>query len=381
LDLGPVLGPHELVARALDPGGKELARARQWINMPRPPAEAEILLERDKTGRAAVARIAWQSLTGEQPVKVDVSFDGRPLKMDVLRRVSIPSYAPEVSHVLTVELEFESGIKSRDDVAIGGSAGEEARSELTAVPVRLSGKRRLEPAAFSGMLRARGKTLRVVEAEEGGATLWIVRDDSAVEASERLRNLEGSPFRFPPMSTALALKKDDAVHFLWPRPQAFPNASVPTALFPSTEGFGRSEGGLAYLLSHVANPSPSSIFPMYADGVAVAGLNAFESFGRRAVLLVLGETSEDASTYGAGNVRRYLELLRVPLFVWTLREVSPDFSPWGRIEAVGTARGARAAYARLRASLESQRILWVEGRYLPQDIELAEGAEGIELVR
>lgn len=376
-----MLAPHELVARALDPGGKELARARQWINMPRPPAEAEILLERDKTGRATAARIAWQILTGEQPVKVDVSFDGRPLKMDALRRVAIPPYAPEVSHVLTVELEFESGMKSRDDVAIGGSAGEEAKSELTAVPVRLAGKRRLEPAAFSGLLRARGKTLRVVEAEEGGATLWIVRDDSAVEASGRLQNLEGSPFRFPPLSTALELKKDDAVHFLWPRPQAFPMASVPTQLFPSTEGFGRGDGGLAYLLSHVANPSPSSIFPMYADGVAVAGLNAFESFGRRAVLLVLGETNEDASTYGAGNVRRYLELLRVPLFVWTLRETAPDVSPWGRMDAVGTSRGARSAYARLRASLESQRIVWVEGRYLPQEIELAEGAEGIELVR
>jgi hypothetical protein len=115
--------------------------------------------------------------------------------------------------------------------------------------------------------------------------------------------------------------------------------------------------------------------------VAVAGLNAFESFGRRAVLLVLGETNEDASTYGAGNVRRYLELLRVPLFVWMLRETAPDVSKWGRMDAVGTGRGARAAYARLRASLESQRILWVEGRYLPQEIELAEGAEGIELVR
>jgi hypothetical protein len=382
MDLGPTLAPHELVARALDPGGRELARARQWINMPRPPAEAEILLERDKARRATLARIAWQSLTGEQPVKVEVSFDGRPLKMDALRRVAIPSYAPEVSHVLTVELEFESGIKSRDDVALGGGAGEEARSELTAVPIRLAERRRLEPSAFSGTLRARGKILRVVEAEEGGATLWVVRDDSAVEANGRLRNLEGSPIRFPPLvSTTLALKKDDAVHFLWPRPQAFPNASVPTQLFPSTESFGHSDGGLAYLLSHVANPSPSSIFPMYADGVAVAGLNAFESFGRRAVLLVLGETSEDASTYGAGNVRRYLELLRVPLFVWTLRDVPPDFSPWGRMEAIGTSRGARTAYARLRASLESQRILWVEGRYLPQEIELAEGAEGIELVR
>jgi len=348
--------------------------------MPRPPAEAEILLERDKSGRATAARVAWQSLTGEEPVQVAVSFDGRPLRFEASRRVAIPAYAPEVSHVLTVELEFEGGMKSRDDVAVGGGAGEQAQSELTAVPIRVAGKRKLEPASFSGLLRARGKTLRVVQAEEGGATLWIVRDDSSVEANGRLKGLQHS-FGFPPSPPGLPLKKDDAVHFLWPRPEPFPNASVPTALFPSTDGFGRSDGGLAYLLSHVANPSPSSIFPMYADAIAVGGLNAFASYGRRAVLLVLGDTIEDASTYAATNVRRYLQLLRVPFFVWTLRDVAPDHSPWGTVAAVGTGRGARDAYARLRASLDSQRIVWVEGRFLPQEIELADGSEGIELVR
>ena len=120
---------------------------------------------------------------------------------------------------------------------------------------------------------------------------------------------------------------------------------------------------------------------MYADAVAVAGLNAFESFGRRAVLLVLGRSAEDASTYTPAVVRRYLDLLRVPLFVWTLEDAAPERSPWGEVAAVGTRSSLRAAYARLRDSLDSQRILWVEGRYLPQEIELEPGASGIELVR
>ena len=118
---------------------------------------------------------------------------------------------------------------------------------------------------------------------------------------------------------------------------------------------------------------------MYADAVAVAGLNAFESFGRRAVLLVLGSVAEDASTYRPAVVRRYLDLLRVPLFVWTLEDRPPASSPWGEVagrDSLGLARGLRPD----RESLDSQRVLWVEGRYLPQEIELAGGANGVELV-
>jgi hypothetical protein len=343
--------------------------------MPRPPAEAGILLERDAQGRAVAARIAWQNVMGEDPQRVAVSFDGRPLALDALGRVKIPPHASEVVHVVTVELDFPSGLQSRDDVAFGGAAGGEAQSELTAVPIRMTKKRKLTPAAFRGVLRARGggAPLRIVTAEEGPASLWIVRDESATETYGKLSGLGEGP-RAP---AALPLSKSDEVSFLWPRPKAFSGRS----LFPSAGGLGRDDGGLTFLLAHVANPSPEGLFPMYADAVAVAGLNAFESFGRRAVLLVLGRSSPDASTYRPAVVKRYLDLLRVPLFVWSLEDKPPEGSPWGEVAAVGTRGGLRTAYARLRETLDSQRVLWIEGRYLPQEIELADGATGIELVR
>ncbi len=377
IDLGPQLAPHELVARALDPEGKEVTRARQWINMPRPPAEAGILLERDAEGRAVAARIAWQNVMGEEPVRVTVSFDGRPLPLDALGRVRIPPHASEVVHVVTVELDFESGLRSRDDVAFGGGAGDAAQSELTAVPIRMTKKRKLAPAAFQGVLRVGGTPLRIATAEEGPASLWIVRDESATEAYGKLSGLGEGP-RAP---AALPLAKADEVSFLWPRARAVRAGSVPTALFPSAGGLGRADGGLTFLLSHIANASPEGLFPMYADAVAVSGLNAFESFGRRAVLLVLGRSAEDASTYKPAVVRRYLELLRVPLFVWSLEDRPPEGSPWGNVDAVGTRSGLRSAYARLRETLDAQRVLWIEGRYLPQEIELAPGVSGVELVR
>jgi len=364
--------PHELVARALDQSGGELARARQWINMPRPPAEAGILLERDAEGRAVAAGVTWQNVMGEEPQHVTVSFDGRPIPMDALRRVQIPPHSTELVHVVTVELDFPSGLRSRDDVAFGGAAGGEAQSELTAVPIRMTKKRKLNPEAFQGVLRAGEKPLRVATAEEGPASLWIVRDESATEAYGKLSGLGAGPLA----PAALPLEKADEVSFLWPRPRALRGS----ALFPSAGGLTRANGGLTFLLSHVSNPTPEGLFPMYADAVAVAGLNAFESFGRRAVLLVLGHAAADVSTYRPEVVKKYLAMLRVPLFVWSLEEEPPADSPWGEVAAVGTRSSLRAAYARLRDTLDTQRILWAQGRYLPQEIQLVPGTTGIELV-
>jgi len=388
IDLGPGLAPHELVARALDERGGELARARQWINMPRPPAEAEILLERDREGRVAAARIAWQSLMGEEPTRVSVSFDGRQLPLDAARRVTIPSHAQDVAHVVTVELDFESGVHSRDDVAFGGAAGEQAQSELTAVPIRTRKKSsRVDPAALQGLFRGdpASGALRVAAAERGGASIWIVRDDNAGETYSRLKDSSIFGGGFAP--SALALRKNDAVQFVWPRARAYGASGLPTALFPSSEGFSRSDGGFAYLLTHVANPEPAGIFPMYADAVAVAGVNAFASFARRAVVLVLGKEAQDASTHTPRAVRRYLEALRVPLFVWSLEGAgtggaAPPGSPWGEVVPVATRPQLRAAYSRLRESLDSQAVVWVEGRLLPQQIALApeSAAAGVELL-
>ncbi len=340
--------------------------------MPRPPAEAGILLERDAEGRAVAALVTWQNVMGEEPQRVTVSFDGRPIAMDALRRVQIPPHSSEVVHVVTVELDFPSGLRSRDDVAFGGATGGEAQSELTAVPIRMTKKRKLKPEAFQGVLRAGEKPLRVATAEEGPASLWIVRDESATEAYGKLSGLGAGP-RAP---AALPLEKADEVSFLWPRPRAFRGS----ALFPSAGGMTRADGGLTFLLSHVSNPTPEGLFPMYADAVAVAGLNAFESFGRRAVLLVLGRVTEDTSTYRPAVVRRTSISCGFPSSSGRWKTAA------GRLP-LGRGRGGRDALGLTRGLRPNPRkprhpeILWVEGRYLPQEIQLAGGANGIELVR
>ena len=143
----------------------------------------------------------------------------------------------------------------------------------------------------------------------------------------------------------------------------------------------RKDGGLAFLLEHIANTEPAGLFPMYTDAVAVAGLNAFESFGRRAVLLVLGRILAGPLDLQAGGRP---PVPRAPPRA-ALRLVPRNGGVRGF--ALGPRRRSRheprlrAAYERLRSALDSQAIVWVEGRLLPQEIEIAPSGSGVELVR
>src|SRR6266542_557516 len=120
VDFGPELAPHELVARALDAEGKEIGIERQLVNLPRPPAEVEVLLERDAKGRPVAARFSGQSLIASRPARVTVTFDGRPLQPGESDRVALPDYDADARHLLSVELEFSSAVRSKTDVVFGG---------------------------------------------------------------------------------------------------------------------------------------------------------------------------------------------------------------------------------------------------------------------
>src|SRR5947199_6289537 len=89
IDLGPDLLPHQLVARALDAQGKEIASATQWINLPRPPAEVQIVLESDGQRAPRTARLTWQSVNGVKPTSGDLTVDGEPLAVDGSGRAAL----------------------------------------------------------------------------------------------------------------------------------------------------------------------------------------------------------------------------------------------------------------------------------------------------
>ena len=397
IDFGPSLMPHELVARALDAQGQEIGRARQWVNLPRPSAEVEILLENGAAGRPVAARLTWQSVTGESPSVIGVTFDGKPLALEAGGRVRLPAWDPATGHVLSAELRFAGALTARRDVVFGGPWGDEVSTELTAVPVRPRSGKELPPAErMEGWFRAGGRPAAVAAVEEGPAELLVVRDLGLRNSLDRLL-AGGSPAR-PTLNMRssvdqrsdehrryqMTLDKESTVRFIVPVARSVPGAHLPADLFGQSREIHAREGGLLYLLARFipldeGKPQQQRL----ADAVAVAGLQTLNGNHRRAVLLVLSEKPSDASLSDPALVRRYLETIRVPLFVWTLGgPESPAAAAWKGAEKVAPVGRMRKAFSRLEDDLDSQRIVWIEGRHLPQSIEIsAEAAAVLELVR
>lgn len=395
IDFGAEPLPHELVARALDKEGKEMGIARQFVNLPRPPAEVEVLLERDAKGRPVAARFSGQSLIASRPARVTVTLDGRSLELEESNRVALPEYDADARHLLSVELEFSSAVRSRTDVAFGGAGSNVASSELTAVAVRSSAPGRvLEAGDLEGALVREGHPLTVVAVEQGPALACIVRGPSVAPALKALgaggrtiwipqgrgRNLP--QFDRDASRARAALEKDDLLRFVWPMPR-FPAESPGAQLFDRSRDFHGADGGLPWLLTRVEHPEQHPPEVRLADAAAVAGLEAAASGGRRAVVLVLGEEKSDPSRHSPASVRRYLEAIRVPFFVWSLKSLAtqPLAKAWGAVEDVSSASRIERAVEKLKAELASQRIVWVQGRYLPQEIALSGRVGDLELVR
>lgn len=389
IDFGDTLEPHELVARALDEKGSEIGLARQWLNLPRSPAEVDVLLESGPKGNPVAARLTWRSLTGESPTAIGVTFDGRPLVVGENGRVVFPSYDPAVSHVLTTEVRFPRGVTAREDAAFGGEWGSEISMELTAVPVRLrKGKRLPPPERLQGWFLAGGRPLPVAALEQGPAQLLVVTDLTAIprlqklESSGRSRSVYTEAQRNPEYRRFhMTLGEGDEIRFLSPLSREFSSPGMKAELFDSSREYTPKDGGLLWLLTHFLPDAEASAKQRLADAAAVAGLQALYGSRRRAVLLVLGEEPVDASQSAPALARRYLESIRVPLHVWSLGS-SEAASAWGSVQDVSSLNKMRKAFSALEEELEAQHIVLVEGRHLPQSITLSPAAaEVLELVR
>jgi len=394
VDLGRELAPHELVARAFDSDGHELARARQWLNVPRPPAEVSLLLERNSEGRGVAVRLAWQSLLGTSPLRIAVTFDGKPLDVRNPSRIRLPEFTPESIHLISAEVEFSPAVVSRAGLVLGAGSESEASSELTGVPIRLSSATSLPPSSsIQGWFRKGTEPLHVVALEKGTALVLVVRDTDHTEALAKLGKSGrtifvlgegGSLPRYDPDATRFENRLDDAdrIRFLWPRANRAAGSEMPTELFDASRDFAGNFAGIHWLLTHVSHPSPKGSGERFADAVAIAGLQASAGYTRRAVVLVLGQQTDDASRYPTNLVRSYLAKIRVPLFVWSLAPRTADrvSEAWGETQDVSSYPKLRVAFDQLRRELDSQQMVWLEGRHLPQEIALSPEARGIELV-
>lgn len=389
LDFGSGPVPHELVAVARDPEGAELGRARQWVNLPRPSAEANVVLQGAGDGRDAVARVSWESVLPGAPRSVRATFDGAPLAVDDPRRIELPDHDPERLHLLRVELEFTETLGAVAELVFGGSYRSEASSELTALAVEVAeGTSAPDAGGLAGHLLAAGEPVTPVAVEQGPALVVVVMDRPAQgRLAERARRWAeggaggGVAGTSDALRHDLRLGEDQVLRFLWPFSRGGDAEGVRYALFPRSEDHPPAHGGMLWLMTAARQPPFPEDAQRLADAVAVAGMAAAERGRRRAVVLLLGDDPADASRLAPSAVRRYLEHLGVPLHVWAVGDV-PDAAAqaWGGAVRVDREHRFRAAVGELVEELDRQRIVWVEGLHLPQSFELAPAVEGLRRV-
>ena len=382
VDLGADLRPRELVARALDAEGKEIARASQWLNLPRPPAEVGIVLEQGEGGAPKAALLTWHIVSGVKPASVQLTLDGEPLRVDAKGRAELPPRDLKTLHVLTAELWFPPGLTARKDVVYGGEYGSEISTELTAVPVSVSpGAALPEPGGLDGWFAAGGSPVSVAAVEDGPGKVVVVRVPTGKEIEDRLVPRSRRAAVAPAFRRRMLLGKDDRVRFLSLSSSPFRSSKIPAELFNLTSELTVNDGGMYWFLTNARLMETRKPERRIADAVAVAGLQATADNRRRAVVLVLGgDLVRDVSTYDPATVRAYLQSIRVPLFVWSLYGSSSAAArAWGKTEDISNPAKLEKAVSKLRAELDSQKIVWIEGRHLPQAVTLSPAAQGVEL--
>jgi hypothetical protein len=313
---------------------------------------------------------------GPHPDHISLTFDGRELVLDAARRAKLPSFDGSTLHVLSAQVEFGGGVQGRADRVLGGGSSEDASSELTAVPIRSAGGKMPSVESLQGRLVRNGVPLRVTGVERGPATLVVVRNLGAQGLAWRLRSLLRGPFGGDPTK----LEKEDRLQVQWPVVREISDVDSANVLYEASRTYTGAQMSIGSLITEVGYPAPNAQPRRFADAVAVAGLQAARFYSPRAVLLVLGPSDKDESRHDPASVRRYLERLHAPLYVWSLMQGGPGpAAAWGTYTDVTKAATLLAATDRIREDLRSQSIVWVEGRYLPQEITLVDRGDGIAI--
>lgn len=339
-DFGKDLEPHELLAVAHDAAGAEVGRARQWINFPGAPSA------QGKSGseRTAVAiEVDPRSRTLDlQALSNRFTVQGRPVEPTELDKG-----LAEV--VVVMDREAQAGLRRIADLPqVGAKTGR----SITEAPI----DRSIPSWPHPGDALSRG------------------RERPAVALAGREARLRSD----------MRLEEGQVLTFLWPhryRAEEAEDDAVHPPIFERTRGLPSEYGGVLWLLANVHQPLFAPREQRLADAVAAAGMAVAAGGRRRAVVLILGERPSDASRISPPAVRRYLQDIGVPLYVWSVGPVPSEVAKaWGGVLEVPKKKVMRRAVSDLSKRLEAQRIVWLDGVYLPQKVVLEGATESLHLV-
>lgn len=341
IDFGPELVPQRLAAVGYDAAGKEIARTSQDVNLPRGAAEVVILVKSEK-GRPARAVLVASSRKHVEPAEAQLSLDGDRLPLGTDFTAALPAVDWSRPHVLTAEMTFRDGEVARGETIVTGGIGQTVTSDLT--PVLVTKSRRGDPKTLDRCFAIDGADIRVNSLEQTSPLVIVVKNPGSK-----------APWRFP-SDREYPLDPDTSARILWATPQQYAAKDEQTySLFAPTTDFSATRFGVAWLLTRSLKPVPDGP-RRFADAVGVAGLAAYQSGRRRAVVLLLDATA-DLSLHAPAVVRRYLERLGVPLFVWSIGKIPSR--GWGDVVDITSRSSLATAVDAVKDALGKQSVVWV----------------------
>lgn len=376
VDLGAAPMPEELVAIATDSSGREPGRCSQRINTPRANARARLVREPDDEKGRAVARLTWSCPSNAPPGSVAVTLDGRTIPAADPERIVVPATGAGSPRLLRAVVECGRDVRAVAEIGVGRDRPD-IPSERTAVAVELDAGATL-PAAdgLAGWFAAESGPLRASAVEEAGLDVVFVCEPSAFGHLRRVFSKRAGQGRSP-------VKEDQQFRFLLPAGGGAPGSDAlggGSGGFSASTWFQRKWWAIGPTLAGLEVGDAFAPGQRISEAVALAGFAAAGRERRRAVVLLLGPAAQDVSELSPAAAAQFLAALNVPLFAWS---VGPSPSPieetWSVRRRVSTSAELRAALADLREDLLRQRIVWVEGTHLPQDVELGSLAKGIRL--
>jgi hypothetical protein len=390
VDFGPGLLPHILEAVAYNANGRKVGHVRQAINLARSEAELEIALELDRSGAPKSAQLSWKAALLQRPSHMVVVLDGKEVEVDSKGRAKLPNVELREAHVLRGEVFFGERASASRELVFGGEYSEASSTQLTAVGVEV----RQEGAALSvdsvqGALRAGGKPVSVVAIDQPSVTVALI---VSAGARERWRAVLG-PFASMSGATSMTPQSFDGQpqwRDLLPEPGIRDLGTDCLVAVSSAPGQARAGNGESaevfastavrrwrhrYFLQTANGVRRPPIDPTQQNlvgAVAVAGRAAFASRQRRAVVLVASESELGGRVALAPVVLEYLRVLGVPLFVWVPWKIENPAScaGWGKVVPVHKTGLMSKAAKELYKVIENQRVVWIDGAFLPQQIAL-----------
>ena len=410
VDLGSSPAPWALEAVALDSRGAEIGRVRQLLNIPRERVEASWVLEggaSPETPRRA--RLVWQAVAREAR-QVHLQLDGQALEVEDPRSFELPPYDPSETHVLSASIVFSEELEVNTVTSFGRGFSDSTSSKLTAIPIEIEEgrKRPLSPEDLKGWFQVQGEPVEVIASEQAPMEVLVVRD---IETAKTLANIDigsaapresarrtgagvsnprianNSP---PPRSIRLPSSSGQMMSGLSPSSRLRFVSSWPTRstsedrlLFPiSLDLVALTGRGIPFAVTRGFQSGADPGAQRLADAVAVAGLRAAATHRPRLVILILGDSPQDVSSLALEDAYRFLDSLGVPLEVWWARGDRRSAPPTSRpgLLVVKNRNQLRQAVRQVAKRLERQRIVWLSGSFLPQEVRLSEAAEGVALL-